>query len=93
MNGLNKAGIEINRKMLSELAIDNPASFKELVEVAKKALANGEKSSKKETTKEEKTEEKQYNEMSLTELKAVAKEKGIKGYSTMKKEELLENLK
>ena len=29
----------------------------------------------------------------LTELKAIAKEKGIKGYSTMKKDELLENLK
>ena len=31
MNGLDKAGIEINRKMLSEMAIDNPASFAELV--------------------------------------------------------------
>ena len=31
--------------------------------------------------------------MTLTELKAIAKEKGIKGYSTMKKDELISNLK
>ncbi|WP_304819235.1 Rho termination factor N-terminal domain-containing protein [uncultured Clostridium sp.] len=31
--------------------------------------------------------------MNLTELKAVAKEQGIKGYSSMKKDELLANLK
>ncbi len=37
MNGLKKAGIELNRKMLSEMAIHDPKSFSELVEVAKKA--------------------------------------------------------
>ena len=37
MNGLKTAGIELNRKMLSEMAIHNPKSFSELVEVAKKA--------------------------------------------------------
>ena len=35
INGLTKAGIEINRKMLSELAISDPKAFAELVEVAK----------------------------------------------------------
>jgi len=40
MNGLSLAGIEINRKMLSELAIDNPKAFTELVETAKTALKN-----------------------------------------------------
>ena len=39
MNGLKKAGIELNRKMLSEMAIHDPASFNALVETAKKALA------------------------------------------------------
>ena len=37
MNGLKKAGVEINRKMLSELAISDPAAFTKLVEIAKKA--------------------------------------------------------
>lgn len=38
MNGLKKAGVELNRKMLSEMAIHDPASFTALVETAKKAL-------------------------------------------------------
>ena len=38
INGLNKAGITINRKMLSEIAIDNPEHFTNLVKVAKDAL-------------------------------------------------------
>ena len=38
MNGLKKAGIDLNRKMLSEMAIHDPASFSALVETAKKAL-------------------------------------------------------
>jgi ribosomal protein L20 len=36
MHGLKVAGIEINRKMLSEMAISNPAAFTQLVEIAKK---------------------------------------------------------
>ncbi len=38
MNGLNKAGIELNRKMLSEIAIADPAAFTALTEKAKEAL-------------------------------------------------------
>ena len=38
MNGLKKAGITLNRKMLSEMAIHDAAAFASLVEVAKKAL-------------------------------------------------------
>ena len=37
MHGLKVAGIEINRKMLSELAISDPTAFTKLVEIAKKA--------------------------------------------------------
>ena len=101
MNGLAKAGIEINRKMLSEMAIENPAAFTKLVETSKNAL-NGKgvkkavesKEQKKETKKEvSKVEANDYSEMTLTELKAVAKEQGVKGYSTMKKDELLANIK
>jgi large subunit ribosomal protein L20 len=38
MNGLKKAEININRKMLSEIAIADPAAFTELVEKANAAL-------------------------------------------------------
>ena len=37
MNGLKKAGIEINRKMLAELAVSDAAAFAELANVAKQA--------------------------------------------------------
>ena len=39
MNGLKKSGIEINRKMLSEMAIHDAEGFTALVETAKAALA------------------------------------------------------
>ena len=38
MDGLKKSNIEINRKMLSEVAISDPAAFAQLCETAKKAL-------------------------------------------------------
>lgn len=38
MNGLKKAGITLNRKMLSEIAIHDPAAFTALTEKAKAAL-------------------------------------------------------
>lgn len=103
MNGLAIAGVEINRKMLSELAIDNPKAFTDLVNLSKEALKSGKKKEvkapKKEIpVKEQKNEDlkvsnNDYSKMTLTELKALAKEQGIKGYSTMKKEEILSNLK
>ncbi len=34
INGLNKAGVAINRKILSDLAIKDPASFAKLVQIA-----------------------------------------------------------
>ena len=37
MNGLKVAGVDINRKMLAELAISNPAAFTALAEKAKEA--------------------------------------------------------
>lgn len=38
MNGLKLSGIDMNRKMLSEIAINDPKAFSELVETAKKQL-------------------------------------------------------
>lgn len=39
MNGLKKAGVTINRKMLSEMAVNDKAAFTQLTDMAKKALA------------------------------------------------------
>ena len=126
IEGLNKAGVLVNRKMLSEIAINDPKAFTELVNtsikgregkvkvseakdinevtvskdkakpVAKKETVkkevksvkeeNKEKTEKKTAKKETKTD---YNSMTLAELKNIAKEKEIKGYSTMKKAELV----
>ena len=74
IEGVNKAGVEVNRKMLSEIAIADPKAFTELVNTAKKGLEGkatvaAKKESvkevevvkvtaKKETKKEEKVEEK-----------------------------------
>ena len=38
MNGLKKAGIDLNRKMLAEIAVSDKAAFAALVEKAKAAL-------------------------------------------------------
>ena len=112
MNGLLKAGVTANRKMLSELAIDNAEAFKGFVKIAKdglegkitapketKAEANEPKVAVKKTvTKvvkevvEPKVEANDYSTMTLTKLKELAKDKGIKGYSTMKKDELISQL-
>ena len=109
ISGLNKAGVEVNRKMLSELAIDDAKGFAALVKIAKDAndgkIAKKEvkkeapkAEAKKETVKKEapaKKEEakKDYSKMTLAELKEVAKNQDVKGYSTMKKAELLAAIK
>lgn len=59
INGLSKAGVTINRKMLSELAIDSPEAFSDLVAIAKSSLEGktyepAVKAAKKEEVKEEK---------------------------------------
>ena len=99
INGLNKAGIEINRKMLSELAIDDAKAFASLVVIAKDALAGKTvktevKSEVKEAKKEVKSEAKEdLSKLTVAELKEMAKAKNIAGASTMKKAELLDALK
>ena len=96
INGLTKAGVDINRKMLSEIAINDMDSFKKLVEVAKKGLdgkeTRDEKVAKNEITVGKKTTAKK------TETKKVEKKEEKKetkktttkkvDYSAMKVDEL-----
>jgi len=102
INGLSKAGVTVNRKMLSEIAIDSPETFASLVELAKDALNGKVKEQKpakvekevkevKTTKKEEKSED--LSKKTVAELRELAKAKGIEGISTMKKAELLDALK
>ena len=102
INGLSKAGIEINRKMLSELAIDDAQAFASLVVIAKDALAGKtvktevKSEAKAESTKKEVKEtakEEDLSKLTVAELKELAKAKNIAGATSMKKAELLEALK
>ena len=97
IEGLNKAGVVVNRKMLSELAIQDSKAFAELVKTAKKGLegkAEAKKveakkeievvkaTAKKETNKEEVKEDKKA-EKKTTAKKAV--EKNTEKKTTVKK--------
>ena len=85
--------------MLSELAIDNEKAFAELVNVSKAALegktvkTTPKKSEEKTTVKAKEVKSDDLSKKTVAELKAIAKEKGITGYTTMKKDELLNALK
>ena len=94
MSGLNKAGIDINRKMLSEIAIHDEASFKELVKKAKEALTSSKEVKRTEVKDEvvitknsaKKEVEKETKEESKKETKKEEKKeevKATKDYSKM----------
>ena len=98
IEGLNKAGVEVNRKMLSEIAINDPKAFTELVEVAKKGKegkikVNEVKSTNEVTVKSSSTKE----EVNTTEKKTTTKKETkkeekteVKDYSKMTVAELKE---
>ena len=98
INGLNRAGIEVNRKMLAEMAVNDAKGFAQLVELAKQGLVNPP------VVKEVVVEEvvapvveeaapaSDLESLKVADLRELAKEKGIAGYSTMKKAELIEAL-
>ena len=88
INGLNKAGVTINRKMLSELAIDNKEAFADLVQIAKDSL-NGKTyepaAAKKEVEKAEtKGTEKEETKTTAKKI-ATKKETGTEKKTTTKK--------
>ncbi len=90
IEGLNKAGLEINRKMLSEIAINDKEAFKNLVEVAKSGKVKETKvKEEKVETKEEKND---LTKLTVAELREMAKKANIEGATTMKKAELIEAL-
>lgn len=87
IDGLNKAGVTVNRKMLSELAIDNPKAFSDLVTIAKDAL-NGKKYTPKEVkveTKEEKKPVEKKEPAKKAETKTTAKKSTSTKSTTTKK--------
>ena len=90
INGLTIAGVYVNRKMLSELAIDNMDAFKDLVQIAKDALDGKTYVPAKKEVKEEKVEkaEKTTKTTKKNSTSKDAKEKAEpKAKKTTKKEE------
>jgi large subunit ribosomal protein L20 len=91
MNGLKVAGIDVNRKMLADIAVNDAAGFASLVEAAKDALANGPKVEvapvKEEVIAETTTatDSVDLSKMTVAQLKELAKEREITGISAMKK--------
>ena len=95
INGLNRAGIEVNRKMLAEMAVNDAAGFAQLVELAKQGLVNEPvvKNTVEEVVAPVVVEEAlDLESLKVADLRELAKNKGIAGYSTMKKAELIEAL-
>ena len=75
--------------MLSELAIYDKEAFADLVKIAKEGKVVS-KPVKKVEVKEEKTD---LDKMTVAELKELAKNKNIEGYTSMKKADLIAALK
>ena len=87
INGLTIAGVYVNRKMLSELAIDNMDAFKDLVQIAKDALDGKTYVPAKKEVKEEKVEKAEKTTKKASTSKDVKEKAEPKAKKTTKKEE------
>ena len=85
INGLNLAGVTVNRKMLAELAIDSPEAFTSLVAIAKDAL-NGKKYEPKAVAASKSTSVKEVSEDAAKAKKTAAKKTTTKKATTEKVE-------
>ena len=89
--------IDENGNEIVDVISEDEKETKEVTETKEevKEVKETKKVAKKEEVIETKEEDKKVNinELNLTELKELAKERGIKGYSKLKKDELLEVLK
>ena len=83
INGLNLANIDVNRKMLAELAVSDAASFTAIAEQAKSAL-------EKKNTNLTQTDD--LSKLTVAQLKELAGEREIKIPSTAKKADIIELL-
>ena len=94
IEGLNKAGVEINRKMLSEIAINDPKAFTELVKTAKDGKAGkiqkAEEVARKEVTVKKATPKKE--EVKKEEKKETVKKTTVKKTTTKKTTTKKENV-
>ena len=96
-----KALKEEKKEEIKKEVVEKPKKVKETKEEVKEEVKETKKTTKKEETKEvvekpkkaKKEETVDLTSKTLTELKEIAKERGIKGYSKLKKDELLEVLK
>lgn len=87
INGLTIAGVYVNRKMLSELAIDNMDAFKDLVQIAKDALDGKTYVPAKKEAKEEKVEKAEKTTKKASTSKDTKEKAEPKAKKTTKKEE------